>query len=879
MLLERGPALQTLTALRAGSAADGGRIAFVAGEAGIGKTALLRDFAPPGADTLWGACDPLVTPRPLGPLHDMSASLGVSVADALARDAGRVELFGAVLDTLTRRSRCVVVEDLHWADEATLDLLAWLGRRLERTRTLLVATYRDDEIGPRHPLRRLLGALPRATRIALTRLTPDAVRQLAEAAERGSAPGAPAIDAAALYRLSGGNPFFVTELLALDGANRSSHVPETVRDAVLARVAPLPEAARALLDAAAVLGPRIDLALLGGTTGSDVSAALDACLAAGVLRDGHDGGTVEFRHELARQAVLGALSASQRLTLHRRVLNVLRAAPDAEAARIAEQAEAAQDRAAVLEFALRAAREAAVVGARRQAQQQYARVLRFADGTPPLPDDQLAALLEAFAHECLATGDRQAGVDARRRAAALRAALGDVRAQAENLCRMTNLLVHMAHSAEADAALAEALDLLRPLPLCRELAYAWRTQAHLSLLRNDDAEAAAAADRAIALAESLGDAETVISALNSKGAAIARHDHAAGEVWLQRSRQLALQAGRMNQVFNADINLAEAALDNRDWVAAEDQAARADALAIEMQMERCTTGGRLALAALHLGRWNEAGELAGRALSEPTDEHLNRALAQMVLGRLRARRGDAGAWEMLDAALQAAQRAGYLDLLAMLHAARAEAAWLASDLARCGEEARAVFDTAVRCRYPWYTGELAWWRHLAGETFQVPGFCAEPYMLMITGRWRQAAARWQERSCPFEQAVALARADGEGAPQAQREALAVFEQLGARPAAEAVRRQLREAGVRGVRRGARASTRSNPAGLTSAELQALALMCQGLRNAEIAKRLHRSVRTVDHHVAAVLAKLGVESRLEAIRRAEQEGWVSPGRAA
>ncbi len=873
MLLERGPALETLATLRSRAGSDRGRMAFVGGEAGIGKTTLLRHFAPPAADVLWGACDPLTTPRPLGPLHDMAGALGPAVADALAREAGRAKLFDAVLEALDRRAPCLVMEDLHWADEATLDLLAWLGRRIERTRALLIASYRDDEIGPRHPLRRVLGALPGATRIGLTRLTPAAVRDLAAAAPT-SGIGAHRLDAQTLYRLSGGNPFFVTELLAVgDRVGPNGGVPVTVRDAVIARIAPLPEPARAFLDAAAVLGARLDVPLLETVTGGDATAALADCLAAGVLQETRDAGILAFRHELARQAVLGALSAPQRLALHRRVLQALRDAPEPDAAQVAEQAEAARDRTAVLEYATRAAREAAAAGARRQAQQQYARALRFADDTPPLPDGDLARLLESFAHECLATGDRQAGVDARRRAVALRAARGEVREQAENLCRLTNLLVHMARSAEADAALAEALELLRPLPPCRELAYAWRTQAHMRLLHNDDAEAAAAADRAIALAERLGDAEALISALNSKGAAVARSDYAAGVGWLERSRELARQAGRTNQVFNADINLAEAALDNRDWPAAERHAKRADTLAVEMQMERCTTGGRLALATLHLGRWLEAGEHAGLALAEPTDEHLNRAVAQVALGRLRARRGDSGDWQMLDAALQAARSAGYLDLLAMVHAARAEAAWLQGELDRCGEEARVVYDLAVLRRYPWTTGELAWWRHAAGETFDPPKFVAAPYASMIAGRWREAADGWSARHSPFEQALALAQAQGVDAAQAQREAIEIFEHLGAPPAAEALRRRLRDAGVRGLPRGPRAATRDNTFGLTRREQQVLALLCDGLRNAEIAARLHRSVRTIDHHVEAVLAKLGVDSRLAAVQAAGRAGLV------
>jgi DNA-binding CsgD family transcriptional regulator len=185
-------------------------------------------------------------------------------------------------------------------------------------------------------------------------------------------------------------------------------------------------------------------------------------------------------------------------------------------------------------------------------------------------------------------------------------------------------------------------------------------------------------------------------------------------------------------------------------------------------------------------------------------------------------------------------------------------------------EVAAALPLAERKRHPWFIGELAYWRWRAGGSAVPPSDCASPYSLQITGQWQAAAQAWQALGCPYEQARALA----EGDAAAQQQAVALFDRLGARPAAEALRRDLRDAGVRGVARGARASTRAHPCGLTSAEMNVLGLMVEGLRNAEIAARLHRSVRTVDHHVAAVLAKLAVESRLEAVRRAEREGWVA-----
>jgi DNA-binding CsgD family transcriptional regulator len=209
--------------------------------------------------------------------------------------------------------------------------------------------------------------------------------------------------------------------------------------------------------------------------------------------------------------------------------------------------------------------------------------------------------------------------------------------------------------------------------------------------------------------------------------------------------------------------------------------------------------------------------------------------------------------------------------VAPARAARAEAAFLRGDAAACADEARAAWDLAVSRRHPWFIGELAFWLHRAGAAVSVDrALLSAPHALQLEGRWRAAAAAWAAIGCPYEQARALA--DGDAA--AQLEALALYEALGARPAAVGLRKQMRAAGVRGLPRGARASTQTNPHQLTARELEVLRLLCEGLKNSEIAERLCRSVRTVDHHVAALFAKLGVASRTEAVSTALQGGLVS-----
>jgi predicted ATPase len=249
-LLERSGQLSALAdALDVVVADSHGRMVLIGGEAGVGKTMLLREFCAcrdRAARILWGACEGLLTPGPLGPLFDVAALTGGELEELVSREARPHEVAGALVRELTSsRATVVVIEDIHWADEATLDVVRLLACRLEGVRALVLASYRDTELDRTHPLRVVLGELAtdrRVKRMGVPPLSADAVAALA----------APyAIDAGELYRQTSGNPFFVTEVLALGALD----IPATVRDAVLARMARLPEPARRLLEAIAIATP------------------------------------------------------------------------------------------------------------------------------------------------------------------------------------------------------------------------------------------------------------------------------------------------------------------------------------------------------------------------------------------------------------------------------------------------------------------------------------------------------------------------------------------------------------------------------------------------------------------------------------------------
>jgi DNA-binding CsgD family transcriptional regulator len=862
-LLEREHALQALTGALAEAVAGEGRVALVYGEAGIGKTSLVDHFTRtpaggPPVRTLWGACDSLHTPRPLGPVYDIAGRAGPALGALLESGAPPRAIFSAVLDELARRPPVVaVLEDLHWADAGTLDLVKFLGRRLRQRPALLVLTYRDDELGPHHPLRIVLGDLATSAAVRRVPLAP-----LSAAAVKTLAAGR-TLDADTLHRQTGGNPFFVTEALA----SREAGLPPTVREAVLARAARLSPPGRAALDAAALVGAQVEPWLLGALV-DDAATGAEECVALGMLRA--QGDLLAFRHELARQAVLDAIAPPRRRALHGRALRAM-AAPPAGApdpARLAHHAEGAGDAAAVLAHAPPAAVRAGALGAYREAAEQYARALRFAAAAPPAVRAQL---LDAYAGMCLLVDRLDEASRARVEASDIHRSLGLHEQEGRSLADNALALVRAGRNPEAEAASRRAVAVLRPLPPGPALAYAYRVQAHLRMLDRDRAAAVRCARKAIALAQRCGETEIVVAGYHTMGAAMLVYGDDRGRGHLEKSLTLARDAALPDWIAAAFVNLGSACGEIYRLADADRYLTEGARYAAERDLDHATYYQQawLALVRLYQGRWAEAGEIARPVAENRNASAISRIMALIALGRLRSRRGDPGAAAALDEALELAERTRTIQRLGPARAARAEAAWLADDPPRALAEASAAWDLALHHRHPWYTGELGFWRRRVGNRVRLPAYAAAPFAREAAGDWRRAAARWERLACPYERARALA----EGDDAAQLAALEIFDRLGARPDLDRLRQRLRARGVRHIPRGPRASTRGNPFGLTAREAEIAGLLAGALTNARIGARLHISPKTVDHHVSAILGKLGVSSREEAGRVARQRGLI------
>ena len=872
-LLERSGSLERLGELLVRADAGHGACALVSGEAGIGKSALISAFVealPAHVIRLVAGCDPLQTPRPLGLLSDIAPVLIPSLSaqtDPAAERSARLEL---VLGAFARLPRCAVLvcEDIHWADEASLDLLRLLVRRVQRFALLIVLSYRDDDLDFGHPLARLLGDFigPQVLRIPLAPLSLQAVAQMV-------AKQAASSDAATVFKLSGGNPFFVTELLAStagDAAAIDDSLPPTVRDAIHARLLRLPPKLREMAQVASLVPGHCEWSLLDGLFG-DVAELLQQPAAAGLLRD--DGATLRFRHELARQAVAASLTPAVARAWHRRLLSqLLKEAPAVAPARLAHHALHSGDVDLLRRWVEPAAAQAAQVGAHREAARLYGSLLIKVKLVPA----ERAALCEAWARASYEIGDVATAIAAREQALQDRIALGEVVAEGDNLRWLARL-----HWLRGDRILALAhsdrsLERLGSVAPSTALAWALAVRAGLHMTAEEDDAAITYAERALVLATEQGAVEVQVHALNTLGDA---QQYRASD-WrekLERSLALALAHGLLAHAGRAWANLVSTAVVAGNYPTARADAGAGIAFCVERDLDFWTDYLRAWLARVdaECGDFDRAYAMAAALLERPQVAPVSAVSALIAQAAAALRRGAADAATLIERAWQNAQATGEHQRIAPVLALRVEAAWLAGDPHSAAGLAITGLADAIAYGSHDNAGLFAAWlarlqQHGAIDAAAAQFEWPHRFALEIDAKWPQAAEAWAALGCHYREALARLEGDATQLHQALRQ----LEALGAQPAARLARERLARLGER-VPRGPQPRTRADALGLTPRERQILDLLAQGQSNAAIAALLVRSPRTVEHHVARLLTKLGASSRAEAVRLSQALPVDSP----
>jgi DNA-binding CsgD family transcriptional regulator/tetratricopeptide (TPR) repeat protein len=849
-LLERDPPLGSIADYLADAVTGHGRLVFVGGEAGVGKTSLVEQAvlrAGPEVQVARGGCDGSTTPAPLAPLREMLPALPT---DIWPSGIERAEVFARLTEALGRSGApyLVVVEDAHWADDATLDLLRHLARRVHRLRALVLVTFRSEEAVGQHALRLLLGDVANAAgvrRVDLVPLSVRAVRALVDAAGEGSA----GLDPDQLHEVTGGNPFFVTEVIATAGDS----LPRSVKEAVLARVARLSAPARDALSLVALAGPRCELGLVEDLRPGSL-AALDEALARGVLQ--LSGEALIFRHELARLTVLDEVPPLRRRSDHRQVLGWLESHAG-EPVRMAHHAEGCGAADATYTYARVAAESAATLGSHREAVEQYQRALRHGSKAQ---DRDRAELLGRLSHEHYVTGRMEEAREAREAALEIWSELEDVEQVGNALRSLSRLVWFLGETEVAEEYAASACATLAGTGGTAE-AMAASNRGHLRMLALDLEGTREWATRALDLVRERDDREAEevrVHALNNLGSAeVDSGDERHGWTLLEESLHRSQAADLHADAARAFTNLGTQAVARHDHLRAGAFLSAGLAYCVERDLDAWILymRGWLARNQLDRGELATAARTAESVLRHPRTVAVSRVIPLCVLALARARAGRDDYAEPLREAHESAFHIGEAQRIVPVTSAACEIAWIEGDDARRHQLLQEAWPLLTALRAPWFRGLMVPWFPddvaRSGADSLPP-----PHRAEATRCWDDAAALWDELGSPYNAALALARS---GTEEGLAAAAVRFDELGAAGAAARARALARAEGWTPPR-GQRASTAAHPQGLTRREAEVAALLAQGLSNAAIAERLVLSPRTVEHHVAAVMAKLEVASR-------------------
>lgn len=861
-ILERQECFEQLCKALADIEGLGGRIALIHGEAGIGKSTVVRQFLntlPRGTQQAVGYCDPLNTPRPLGPIREVVPRPGGEAAEESTYFDGFVNDMAEAADV-----RVLVLEDLHWSDQRTLDWLKFVGRRISQLPLLLIVTYRDDDPDGRSALRAAVGAMPtrHVIRLPLVPLSFEAVEHMF---------GGDAERAEQVYAVTQGNPFFVSEMAGWSSA--ADHVPASVADAVIARLLALPAEAQGFLQFASCNPGELPLDVLPATGFDAFEGLIDLGVQSRFLAPSGSG--VAFRHELTRLAIFAEITPAHRIAHHQRWLDAYLAhgKDSAQYDRLLHHAERALRPDLVRRFAPQAARQAAQLGAHLEA----AQFLRAAVECLGDADDEPAAeILEAYAYEAgLSVAIDDEVIAARQRAISIRRALEQPVKVAENL-----RLLSRAHWYRGEAELAERYihDSIHILEADKaaspeDLAQAFALRAVFHMLRDRMAEAIEWGQKALARASSPAVAEVRAHALNTVGTAMLFRGDEAGEALLRESLEIS-HVGRFHeQAARVYTNLSECLIEAGAFAKAEALLEEGIAFDTAHDLDAWTyyLVGRKAQLVFELDRFAEAVMITDECLRQENQTLLMQMPALTVRARARLRQGAPDADTSLAEALQAAEQITEPQYLAPIHTAMLEAAVLAGtpDAARASSDwlkAQPVDGLSPR-----KAGEFLMWEVLSGRDAPQTGDLPEAFSAFAAGDYTMAAAAFADARTRYLAAWCHV---AEGSPDALARAHRIFADLGSARAADLVARRSGQRSQTPDARGPYHAARHHPYGLTAKEQSVLRHLVDGKSNASIAETLSRSRRTVENHVSSILSKLHCANRLDAVLKVHAEPWIA-----
>lgn len=838
-----------------------GHCILLSGEAGIGKSSLVRAFCEEMQDTctiLQGLCDALYTPRPLAPLYDIAPQISSNLLQYNSND--RAALFADFLSHVNAVTGCTIMvfEDMHWADEATLDFIKFFARRITRTRCLFILTYRDDEVHAHHALKSLPGQLPSAlfTRIPLAPLSKPAVEQMAK--EKGYNGGD-------VYSITGGNPFYVTEILA----GYSPGVPDNIKDAVIAVYSRQPAATQQAWDilsiAPAGLGVEYLAAMLPGYE-SAISQSLEAKIL--LVKDGR----LQYKHELYRRAIEANLTPLARITLNKKMLSLFLPvfAENGEVQRIIHHAKNAGDNALVIQYAPIAAQQAAAVGAHAEACMLYATAIDYYKG-----DDNklLARLYAAYAYECYLTNKIKEAIDYQEKVLDIFNEQEDNIKAGDCMRFLSRLNWYNGNKHKADEWGSRAIEALANQPACAEKAMALSNMAQLKMLADEPGACIFWGEQAIAMAEELDNKEILSHALNNVGTVLFESEGQSekGYQMLRQSLDIALQNSYHEHAARAYTNFGSRAIKAKDYVFGLTILDEGINYCEERDLDSWSAYMLQCKAKLFLdtGRWDEAYAIASQLMQKQHMAAIVKIGALAIMASINLRRGSSEVLTLLATAKTLAFAAMELQRIIPVMAALLEYEWLTGKQVIEEADIDTTIQMAEHSGNSNETSELAYWLYKAKKQAITIEALHEGYDTRNREANVKAAALWQKLHCPYQQALCLFETGEDG----KRQALAIMQKLGADAIYQKLKQGMREAGIKSIPRGERKTTKANPASLTEREVDVLKLLKRGMQDKEIASTLFISPKTVGHHISSILFKLEVNSRVKAVQEAEKIGVV------
>ncbi len=836
-----------------------GQLVAIAGESGAGKTAVVEQFVAErcgNARVLSAMCDPLDTPRPLGPIRDVADALTDGSRRMLVDAEHAYDIFEAVLDDLSAEPTILVIDDLHWADQGTINFLRFTLRRIHRRPLLAIGMAREEEVGISHPLRILLSDIARsgsAQLVALPPLTLDGVTELA---------GERSVDAAWLHRVTGGNAFFVTEMLD----HEDDDLPATVRDAVLGRTVGLDDSSWDLLNLLSCSPEAIPDYLLAGL---GVTIAPLRCLHEAHLIQRTTRG-VAFRHDLCRLAIASVIPPGAEPALHERMMAAYEQAGRTDPAVITHHALGAGDQRRIRQAAMEAGKTSSRSGAHRQAAQFYSIAM---ESGGPLPPAAEAELLELLAAEHYLTDQLGDAIDSCQRALQVRMAMG---AKVELSADHHALSLYDWYNADgrgADVHAAQAVSVvdgdtsLLDRSGLAALGHAIAMQAYLAMQSSNLPQADALLARAKEIASAAHDPALTVRIEIIAGLCAVANDAETGRdsvLSIMRSAPM-----HLDDIYSSGYsNLTYLDVEQRRLADAAELLNISLPMTWERDLPVCRVWqlgvrGRLSLLS---GDWDDALADVSTVLDMQTAP-LTRIWPHLVHGLITMRRGGV---DQLTQAWSLALSNGEPVRVMPVATALVERAWLKGDGDVDISGYRQLLDTTVASGLEWARGELAMWLRRLEPSVDADGVAA-PYRLYLDGDIEAAAAEFERVGTVYEAAVALTET---GIDDCARRGLDMLDRMGADAVADKLRLDLRAAGMKGVPTRRNSTTLRNPAGLTRRQLEVLQRLDDGMTNSELAAKLYLSAKTVDHHVSAILNKLDVANRREAVRRGRELGIIA-----